>query len=88
MADTDTIGPLTGTWLRVASGEGYVELAPELDGNPPPRRAITSDTSAPEANVIGMPVPRGKVTSLSLAAGEELWLRGAGFVNITADNPV
>jgi hypothetical protein len=84
MAETEKLQSTEGAWTDVAIGEGDVTLSvPSAAGV---RWAITEDTSPP-AFEQGHPLRPLETTSMRLADGERLWLRGRGTVIVTAAVP-
>jgi hypothetical protein len=84
MAETAIVQSSEAAWTDVAVGEGDVTLSvPSTTGV---RWAITEGATAP-AFVEGHPLRIQETTSMRLATGERLWLRGRARVLVTAEVP-
>lgn len=70
-------------WIKVAVGAGNATFSAESTGV---RWAIT-DVNSPPLFSGGHFAPIGEDVSLSLSAGEHLWLRGFGPAFVTAEVP-
>jgi hypothetical protein len=84
MAETAKLSSVEISWTDVAIGEGDVTLS--VPGAAGVRWAITEGETAP-AFADGHPLLVRDTTSMRLAAGERLWIRGRGNVIVTAEVP-